>query len=183
MNRQLDSGKSVDEGVGSEITHTLQNILRRVAEWFMWLGGGLLVVVTLLTVSDSFGRYFLNSPIVGNIEIVPLLLVVIAFTGMVYVAAKERNVKVDIVVSHFPGIVQRILVFIMTLISAGVLALVSWQLWLAAEKAVRTNQHSPALDIPYAPFKFTAAVAAGLICLLLLIGLINSLVKRRQISG
>lgn len=179
MKRRLDLDTSLEEGVGNEVTHTLQSILRRVAGWFMWLGGGLLVVIILLIVSDSFGRYFLNSPIVGSIEIVQLLLVVIAFSGMVYVAAREGNVRVDIIVSHFPGLFRRILASIMTFIGAGAFALVSWQFWLAAEKAIRTNQYSPALHIPYAPFKFAAAVAAGLICLLLLISLLSSLGKRR----
>ncbi len=179
MKRRFDLGKGLGEGVGNFVTHTIPGVIHRISEGVVWLGAGLLIFVVLLTVCDSFGRYFLNSPIVGSIEIVRLVMVGIVFSGMVYVAAREGNVKVNIIISRFPGPVQRILAFIMTFLGTVAFAAASWQLWLAAEKAVRINQYSPALHIPYAPFKFAAAIAAGLICLLLLISLPRTLSKRK----
>jgi TRAP-type C4-dicarboxylate transport system permease small subunit len=178
MGNRPDSGKNYGEGVGN-FAHTLQGLLRRISEWIMWLGAGLLILATLMTVTDSFGRYFLNSPITGSIEIARLLLVGIAFAGMVYIASKDGNVKIDILTSHFPKVVQQALNYIMTFVSAATMAVVSWQLWLAALKAIRTDVASGALHIPYAPFKFAASIMAGLICLLLLVSLFKFLYQRR----
>lgn len=163
---------------GNVVASTTVKGVHHISEGLMWFGGGLLIVITLLTVSDVFARYFFDSPIPGTIELVKLILVCITFSGMVYTTARKANVQVTVLVSRFPRRAQRILASIMTFIGVVIFALLSWQLGLSAAEWMHIGRHSATLFIPLAPFKFFAAVAAGLICLVLLIRFLHSLGKQ-----
>lgn len=179
MNRQNSLGNGLSGG-GDQVAPTTQPWVDYICRGLWWVGAGSIIGITLLTVCASFGRYFLDRPIPGTIELVQLMLLLAAFSGMVIVTASEKNVVIRILTSRFPQRVQRILNSIMNFIAFGVFALVSWQLWLSAAGWMESGRFTGVLDIPLAPFKFVAAVGAGLVCVMFLRSFILSLGKWRK---
>lgn len=184
LKRQHDLGKDLDgSGAGNTIvsttTSTTTRVIQHISKWFMWLGSGLLIAIAVLTVSDAFARSFFGLPIQGTIELVELMLACAVFLGMVYTTVGNGHVRVTVLVSRFSRRVQGVLASIITLIGVVLFALLSWQLWLSAVEWARVGRYSVTLNIPVSPFKFVAAVAAGLISLVLLVSFLRSLGKQR----
>lgn len=179
LKRQHDSGKALDSSGAGSVASTTTRVIQHISKWFMWLGSGLLILIAVLTVSDVFTRSSFSLPIRGTTELVELMLVCVVFLGMVYATVKNGHVRVTVLVSRFSKRVQRVLASTMTLIGVVLFALLSWQLWLSAVEWTRVGRYSITLNIPTAPFKFVAAVAAGLISLVLLVNFLQSLGKQR----
>ena len=181
MKEQRDLSKDAESGVGNKIAHTTTKGIYFLSEGLLWLGCFALFVIMILTVFDVFGRYFFKSPIPGTIEIVQLIMCVGAFCGMIYCTARGGHIGVRIITDRLPWRVQRILVSVMHFIGAGAFAFVSWQLWSSAVGWIERGYTAPTtaqLLIPLVPFKFFAAVGAGLVALMLFRSFIQSLGKQ-----
>ena len=175
MNEQQDSGKSL--GAEEKAAGTRKG-WGLIAEGLMWLSGVAIGAMTLLTCSDVASRYLFNAPIKGTIELVELFLVITAFSAVVYVTSKGANIEVAFVTERFPKRVQRILAAVFTCIAIVLFALVTWQLVVSGVGWMHGNRSTGTLFIPYAPFKFAAALATGCVSLILLVNLVRSLRKR-----
>ena len=179
MKRWLGSGSSLTDGVGNKVAHTVSSGLRGISEGFTWIGIVSIVFIMLIIVGNVFGRYLFNSPISGIYEIIEAVMVFAAFSGMIIVTVRGRNVRVDILVSRFPGYLQRVLVSLMFFIAAGAFAILAWQLGISAVTWMHRDLETVILHIPLPYIKFAAAVGAGLVCLMFLISFIRSLGKER----
>src|SRR3990172_7397770 len=60
----------------------------------------MLAGMMLVTVVDVILRYFFESGVEGNIELVSLALLMVIFSGLAYTASLKGHVRVDLVVSH-----------------------------------------------------------------------------------
>jgi len=159
---------------GHNIAGPVARILDLISEGLMWLGSFLLVVITLLTVSDAFARSFFKLPIQGSIELVQLMLVCITFSGMVYTTSKKANVRVTLLINRFPERIQMILTSVMNVIGAIIFGLLCWQMGSEAIDWMNMGRYSVTLYIPLYPFIFAASVASGLISLFLIRNFIHS---------
>ncbi len=108
------------------------------------------VLMMLVITVDSLGTFF-RHPLIGNMEIVVVLMVCVVFFGVAECARSDDMIKVDIFrgwpwLDHFSYIVIALLGF-----------LISYQTVLQALFSKDMNDVSMQLDIPNWPFVFVTA--------------------------
>lgn len=178
-----NSGNGFRKGVAHLVGHTFAARLHGISEWFMWFGGGILIILVFLITGHSTGRYFFKAPIEGAVEMAELAMVIIVYSAIAYVTSKEGNVSTTILVSRFPRSAQRLISAIMTLIGAGMFALLSWQLGLGAWDAALNGSITSVIRVPLFPFKIVAAIGAGIVCLDLLMTFLSLLNRPKKMGN
>lgn len=118
--------------------------------------------MSVLTVVDATGRYLLNRPVLGSVELVELLMVCVIFSSIPLMTRSRGHIVVDSF-SHFfsPSAVQWQNRFgsLLAMVVSGFLA------WTAVNKAVTTADYgdmTAMLNIPLAPFVWFMAVLLAL---------------------
>jgi TRAP-type C4-dicarboxylate transport system permease small subunit len=118
--------------------------------------------MSLLTVVDAFGRYILNRPVIGSVEIFELLMVVLIFSSLPLVTLDRSHISVDIFTANLrPGArrIQEALAQVVAFWISGLLA------WVTLEKAISVSEYhtiTQMLEIPLGPFVWFMGI---LLCL------------------
>ncbi|MDX1375817.1 MAG: TRAP transporter small permease [Burkholderiales bacterium] len=137
--------------------------LGRLAGWILGTIVALdLAAMMVLTFLDVSGRKLIASPIYGAYEVTEFMMGVLIFCALPLVTAREGHVTIDIMDHFVPrGAMtgQRIAI---NLISAAVLGVITWQLWVLSESHLHTNEVTMTLHIPHGPFTRAFSVLAGL---------------------
>ena len=131
----------------------------------------------LLTVSDVFLRYLLKNPIPDSQQITEYMMVCAAFLGMAWVAVKNENITVDLIVPRFSQRVQAIFDSVTYLLGLGVVVLISWRSFLESMAVRQIGIDSLLLDIPQYPFFIVLGFGLAILCLVMLIQLVQHLYK------
>jgi len=111
-----------------------------------------LVLMMLLISIDVSLRVFLNAPIRGIIEMVECLLIIVIFSGMAYVEILGEHIKVDVLVDKFPPVAQKTITVSANLLTASIIAILSWQCLHQGQFLITSGYHSGILRIPQWPF-------------------------------
>jgi TRAP-type C4-dicarboxylate transport system permease small subunit len=130
-------------------------MLGSISRWMGYLSSAVIIILMLLVTANVIGRYFLNEPITGAPEIACLLMIVIVFPALAWVALEGKHVRVEFVMERFSPVVQAISDGIMLIISLGIYAIISWRSFLSATKS---SDVSSLLSIPQAPFYWIMSV-------------------------
>jgi len=153
----------------------------KTVEWisqkFSVIGVIMLAGLMLLTVSDVALRFFFKAPIIGSLEVTELLMIVIVYPGVAWVAVKGVNVKVDLVVDRFPtrtqGIFDSVTCFLSLIVAALIGGYNIYEAFYMWDRLIATD----ILEIIHFPFFFLIAFAFFLLCLVLISKLIESVKK------
>ncbi|MBN9249028.1 MAG: TRAP transporter small permease [Mesorhizobium sp.] len=97
-----------------------------VLDFFAVVAGVLLVVMMLATVLKVALRAFFNHGILGIDQISGTMMVYITFLGAAWVLRRDGHVSVDIVIGNLRPNVQRIVMFVSSLIGAAVCFVITW---------------------------------------------------------
>ena len=141
-----------------------------------WLACGLVFIMALVVFGNVVGRYFLNKPLLGTVELAELMMVVIAFFSIPYTEKVWGHVRVDVVISRLSRRTQAILASIAFFISTGTFAVISYK---AIVNAIYYAHHlleaTSVLFIPIAPFMSVMALGCLVLTLKLLAHLFHPL--------
>ena len=123
---------------------------------------GIMVLITC----DSFGRYILNSPIVGLTEFVEeYLMAATVFLGMSYTYKEGGHVRVEVFLRFIPKALHDMAKRILSIIIALLFGLIANQAWSLTERALKYDQVSAgAWAYPLAPAYFLVVLGSGLMC-------------------
>jgi TRAP-type C4-dicarboxylate transport system permease small subunit len=128
----------------------MENVLKNLNKWVAISAGSLIIVVTILIVIDSAGRYFFNKPLVGGVEISILLLAFIVFSGLAYALIQGTHVQFTMFEVIFPLRIRRAFEIFINLMGMLFMAFTFyatsrqfWESWLASETMMA------AVEIPY----------------------------------
>jgi TRAP-type C4-dicarboxylate transport system permease small subunit len=134
--------------------------------WAGWVLGTIVAVdlaaMMVLTFLDVSGRKLFTHPIYGAYEVTEFMMGVLIFCALPLVTAREGHVTIDIMDHFVPrGAMkgQRILI---SLVSAVVLGIICWRLWVLSASHLHTNEVTMTLHIPHGPFTRLFSVMAGL---------------------
>jgi len=128
------------------------------------------VVFVMLAVSaDVFMRYVFNSPIYGVWDLCTIAFVIIIWGPMAMTALKGSHIALTFLLDRFPRLPRLGLQLIITLVTSGMLGLVSWRILSHAIDMGATQVNSPTLRIPYAPLGYLVAFACALMALAFLV--------------
>lgn len=146
------------------------------------LCGVLLIALTLVTVADVVGRYFLSRPLPGASEYTELLLMSIIFCGLPAVCLDDGHISVDLIVGKLRGWWERAQLVFARLFISVMLAIIAWQLWKHGTQLASYNEVTVYLRAPTGPFAKAAAVIAGACSIVTFVMAVMRLSKGREES-
>lgn len=125
-------------------------VLFCLARALVIIGGVCLTVAGLLTVASVIGRYFLNSPVPGDFELVEMACAVAVFSFLPYCQLKKGNVLVDFFTYNSSPRTKGILDSISAAIYSAFVILLTWRMWVGGLDFFHTNEETVILQIPRA---------------------------------
>jgi TRAP-type C4-dicarboxylate transport system permease small subunit len=127
-----------------------------------------LVAMTLVTVVDVAGRYLLNRPLPGALELSELLMVFLVFGCFAYTELQNGHVDVDVLVNRFPPWGRAVCEALAALLSTGFWGVVAWRTAVRALDIRAAGETSTILGLPIWPFVGIAAAGSVLFMFVLL---------------
>jgi len=116
----------------------------------------------LLTLADVVGRYIFNAPIPGAFEVTEIMMGVLAFAIFPIITAREEHISVGLFDHLFKGGLNRVRLVFLSLLTAALLGLLCWRVWIEAEKHAEYSDYTAYLHIPIAPVVYFMGVMAVL---------------------
>ena len=133
------------------------------------LGGIALVLMMLHVNLDVFGRFLLNSPVPGTLEIVSnYYMVAVVFLPLALVERQNAHISVELLSQHLPRGPRLLLIGLASVAAAVYFAAFTWQTWLDALAKYRIGEYIRGqILIVNWPSRFLLPVGCALITLLL----------------
>ena len=116
----------------------------------------------VLTFVDVVARYVFNRPVRGAFEVTELLLLVLIFAGLPLVSYADEHVTMDFVDRLLRARARRVLERGVHVTSAAIMFLLTWLVWLKADRIRAYGDATDVLRILYGPFVYFMAVMIGL---------------------
>ena len=122
----------------------------------------ILFAMMVLTFVDVVLRYVFNRPIASAFELTELMLVVLIFAGLPLVSLADEHAVMDFVDRLLGPRGQRFVVAMIHGLSAAFMFLLTWLVWLKADKVWAYRDATDVLRVVYGPFVYFMAVMIGL---------------------
>jgi TRAP-type C4-dicarboxylate transport system permease small subunit len=139
---------------------------RRVEAILGLAASAILLAMMVLTFVDVMARYVFNRPVQGAFEVTELMLLVLIFAGLPLASYADEHALMDFVDRVLAARARRALERIVQAICAAVMALLTWLVWLKAERIRAYGDATDVLRIAYGPFVYFMAVMIGLTALI-----------------
>jgi TRAP-type C4-dicarboxylate transport system permease small subunit len=136
-----------------------------------------LIVVATVIVLNILGRTFFGAPILGTIEYAGVAAVIFAAVAVPFVEKEHRNVIMEVVCNRFPPRMKAFTDAFVLLLSLGAVGVMTWAMFREAGHAASSDETTLVMRIPLAPFKYIWAVGVGLLALVILKNIIDSVRK------
>ena len=115
----------------------------------------------LLTFVDVVARYVFNRPLRGAFEGTELLLVVLIFGGLPLVSHADEHVTMDFI-DKLLGPWRYLWQRVVQAVSAAIMFLLTWLVWLKADRISAYGDATDVLRIAYGPFVYFMALMIAL---------------------
>ena len=113
-----------------------------------WLSGLIAAFVMIVTSVGVFMRYFLRNPLMGGFEMIEIGMGLIVFTAVPLMVRSRGNICVTVLSDKFPAAVSRWISILCDLVGAGLIAFISWRVWLQGERLLTYNEVTMELRVP-----------------------------------
>jgi TRAP-type transport system small permease protein len=150
-----------------------------------WITGAMLLVIVLLTITQVFSRYVINSPLTWTDEVCQLLLVWAAFLGSAVGVKRDSHLKIDFGKTVLPASVRRLsILFVNALVLAVALSMIiyGWEFYMKTG-----NDNSTSLGFSRNLFYLPIPVSGVLMTLSLIPATIRAIrdpdYKNRQVAS
>jgi TRAP-type transport system small permease protein len=160
-----------------KFVHQSTKVIDPIVRWVNNAGVIILAMMMLLTVADVTLRYFFNKPILGSFEITEFMMTMLAAFTIGYAAILKVHVNIDLVYTRLPERLQGMISIFTTLVCVVFFGLMSWRNIYQSSVLRQANAMSPALSIPEFPFMFILGIGFGIVALVFLLQLLESIVK------
>jgi TRAP-type C4-dicarboxylate transport system permease small subunit len=160
-------------GFLERVSHSISNIL-------VHLSMGMLLIMMLLGFADVFGRYLLNRPIIGTLEVFEILLPGIVLFSLAHAQRVKAHIAVDVFSSRFPSRVRVIVGLLINLWAIIFFAVVIWRSTLIAILHWRTGRTISNISVPICVVDLFIPVGALAICLVLISELLQFFTKTKK---
>ena len=165
-----------------QLGHTIVALVARSGTIFANVTSLGIIVMILIGTIDIIGSNFFNAPLPTTYEATEALMVVITFGGLAFVQLKKKNIKVDLLVRHFPPKLQIVSEFTGHLIGLAFFGAFTWYAALYFWDSFEIREYAEALvPFPIYPSKFVMLLGVGLLALQLLVDTFQTI--RRLITG
>ena len=114
-----------------------------------------------LTFVDVVARYVFNRPLRGAFEITELLLLVLIFAGLPLVSHANEHVTMDFI-DRLLGRYRRLWQRAVQAVCAAIMFLLTWLVWIKANRISAYGDATDVLRIVYGPFVYFMALMIAL---------------------
>jgi TRAP-type transport system small permease protein len=142
----------------------IDRITRAVA---LYCGGILLFTLMGVIVVDVTGRYLLNRPLYGSLDLSITLLVLIVASAIAYGGRTGAHVTADMFTTLAGPRFEWINGIFIKLFAAVITAIWCWRLFVTGRTAARLGESTLLLNIPFEPIYFALGFGVGLYSLVL----------------
>lgn len=154
----------------------LDALAGRVSLWLVRAGAAVLTLMMLMTFFDVVGRYFLNQPIVGTVDMTELYMGLIVYLGIGAMTLERGHISVDLLVSRLGPRARLVSDLFGQCLCAVLAALICWQLWVIAGERLADGIVTRVWETPVFPVAYAMAAASVLMVVALLLQVAQSLV-------
>ena len=162
----------------TKLDRFIEKSITRVGTITKWVGGVVLVGMTMLIVLDVFLRFVFNRPIGYVLELVEFGLMILVFFGIIYCTASSAHIKMEAFVSRLRPQVQSTINLIVTFLGLALFVIIGFQCIAHAMELRKIGQVSMMLGLPHHPFALMAGLCSLCVSLILLTQIVRSLLKR-----
>jgi TRAP-type C4-dicarboxylate transport system permease small subunit len=153
----------------------LDALLRRAVGVGNAVSMAALVIMALLTVVDVGGRYLLNRPLLGALELSEVMLVLMVFGCFAYTEQQNGHVDIDVVVTRFSPRAQALTESFAALLSTAFWGMIAWRTGVRAIDMQQAGETTANLGLLVAPFIWIAAAGSALFTLTLVARVLRTL--------
>ncbi len=132
-----------------------------------------IAALVTITVVDVGGRYLLNKPLLGAVELSEFLLVILAFGGLAWAERRNAHITVDFFTGMLPAGAQRVLDAFGAVVGIVFWACVGWQALVHAQHVRAANELSLSWHIPTWPFHLAVTAGSAAMLVLLVVRLLR----------
>lgn len=140
-------------------------IMGRWERPFVRVLGGLaaltLLFIMLLTCADVAGRYLLNEPVPGALEVTEFVMGALIFTSLPLVTLRQEQVTVDLFEKFIPRFIKPAMHILLNAVSCACLAVISWRLWIKAGEMFSNGEFTAVLHVKIWPLVYYMSVQAA----------------------
>ena len=129
-------------------TDVVGRVLFVASRLFALFGGLVLCAMAMLTTISVTGRFFLNSPVLGDFELIAIGTGVAVFGFLPYCHLTRGNVLVDFFLSAAPLRAKSFFDTVGNLIYGIIITIMTWRLSLGGMDLYRDDQMTMVLEIP-----------------------------------
>jgi TRAP-type C4-dicarboxylate transport system permease small subunit len=122
----------------------------------------ILLAMMLLTVVDVVARYGFSRPLRGAFEVTELMLLVLIFAGLPLVSFADEHAVMDFIDRVLGARAQRGLEGAVQAGCAAFMFLLTWLMWLKADRIWGYRDATDVLRIVYGPFVYFMALMCAL---------------------
>ncbi len=162
----------------------IAKIIHKISSAILSISLVSLFLMVFFVAIDVIGRYLLDKPITGGMEIQELMMVLVVFMAMGIVTRDKAHVFVELLVMRIKGKASIILSSFTFLLSFLFVALLAWQTIKngLGEIASSSGTFTPILEIPIGPFILVASLGLLLMALEFFIEVVVSIHRAALIN-
>lgn len=160
-----------------------KRVSRSVFRRSYYVAVSLILIIMFFTTADVIGRYLLNKPVTGTLEICQLTLVGMIMLGIAHTQVEGGHVRIMLFLRRLSPRAKAITGIIHSTLAAGIFGIVAWQGMLAAIIDFNRQLTSDLLRwLPIWPFKLLVSIGAFFLAVELLIELVEFIRQSREMK-
>jgi len=138
---------------------------RRADAAFGIAASAILFCMMTLSVADVIRRYVFNRPLRGAFEVTELMLLVLIFAGLPLVTHANEHVTMDLIDRWLDARQRQVLGRLMEAVSAALMFVLTWLMWIKAQRIAGYGDTTDVLRITIGPFVYFMAAMCALTAL------------------
>ncbi len=131
----------------------------------------------ILLITNVIARTFFQSIYFAE-EISKFLVMLITFTGVSYGVRKARHIRMGAFLDSMPPKMEKVFIIIISLISAFVMAIMTWASWKYLTNAMTMHHMTPALRMPTWTFYVIIPIGFGLACIQYIRTILKNMIEK-----
>ena len=136
--------------------------MNKIFDYSAIASGLILLLLSVLTFCDVFGRRFLNSPVTGTIELVEIGMALVAFLAMPRAFFLNANVSADFINNLNLGVFKTYLVVLKFILMIGIMSIMAYATTNTSFKFMDNKRVTLDLELYFYPFYFICSIGMWL---------------------